>query len=455
MLSRPIRAVGHVGAVVLLSGVALVIAGAAGNAAAPSRPDSYGGDATAASLELRVDKQPFPFPVTDPFHAWVPYAETSTDSSGGSEAIASSIYPGQGVLGVPALICEFANGNCSKLPGGRFPKYPDWANAQYPTNPDDSATLSQKPFPGTGPFEVTPNKVTAHADPNRVEATTITGNAGVSSVVTVQSAASHSIQQFEGATLVITAESVLNGVDIGGQLHIDQIRSTVAAKLDGSKVGAATSNTTIAGATVAGHAVTIDSTGVHLDGKGDNGLVKKTVNSALQKLAGQGIDVRSLGTSKAARPGKVVAETGGLLVVATQNVNAPGVPVLGGTENGSYTITATLGGAGVNAFASPAVPFRAVQIPPVPAAPATSGANAPPASAASSVPPPTQTGTATTVPPAQQPAVAAGAPGKPAALPLDLTNKRLKTLALVLLAYPLLVLATAPFRAPARLPGAG
>jgi len=74
----------------------------------------------------------------------------------------------------------------------------------------------------------------------------------------------------------------------------------------------------------------------------------------------------------------------------------------------------------------------------------------PPATAGGSVPPTTtQTGTADS---GQQPAVAGGATTKAAALPIDLTNKRLKTLALVLLAYPLLILATAPFRAPARLP---
>src|SRR3954451_22750915 len=109
MLTRRYRLGGHAVAAVLLGGVAVVATGAGAGAASggPARPDSYGGDATAASLEFRVDKQPFPFPVTDPFHTWVPYAETMLDSSGGSEAIASSIYPGQGILGLPALLCEF------------------------------------------------------------------------------------------------------------------------------------------------------------------------------------------------------------------------------------------------------------------------------------------------------------------------------------------------------------
>ena len=458
MITRRTRLAGHAVAAVLIAGVAVVATGAGAGAASTqsssstaSRPDSYGGDATAASTQFRVDKQPFPFPVTDPFHDWVPYAEASMDSSGGDEAIASTIYPGQGFLGVPSLICVFAAQLCNPLPGGGPPKYPDWAHAQYPANPDDSATLSQKPFPGTGPFELTPNNVAAHADTNRVEATAATSNSGLTGVVTVQSASSHSLEQFQGSTLVISAESVLKGIDIGGALHIDQITSTATGKIDGSSVGDATAVTTVSGATVAGHGVTIDSTGIHVDSNGDNGAVKKAVNSALAKLASSGIDVRSLGTTKAGKPSKIAAETGGVLVIAKQTINAPSVPLVGGTENGDYTITATLGGAGINAFATPATPLGGgVQ---VPTTPVTSGAN-PPAQAAGGGSVPAATGQTAPTPAGQQPAVAQGAAPKPVALPIDLTNKRLKTLALVLLGYPLLVLMAAPFRAPSRLPRA-
>jgi hypothetical protein len=453
MLRSQYRLTGHAVAAVLLAGVAVVATGAGAGAAssAASRPDSYGGNSAAASIEFRVDKQPFNFPVTDPFHAWVPYAGTSIDSSGNAEAIASSIYPGQGVLGVPALICEFAAQLCQAFPGGALPDYPDWAHAQYPSNPDASAQLSQKPFPGTGPFEVTPNEVVAHADPSRTEATTVTDGGGVTGVVSVQSATSHSLQQFQGSTLLLTAESVLKGIDIGGQLHIDEVRSTTTAKIDGAKIGVATADTTVSGATVAGQGVTIDSTGVHAAGQGDSGLLKKTVNSALQKLAGKGIQVRSLGITRVARPRKVAAETGGLLVIAKQSVNGPSLPKVGGAENGNYTITATLGGAGVNAFATPAVPLGNVSLPSTP--PTVSASNPAPPSSGGSVPPPSnQTATTSN---GQQPALASGSAPKNAALPIDLTNKRLKTLALVLLGYPLLVLIGAPLRAPSRLPRGG
>jgi hypothetical protein len=453
MLASPYRLAGHAVSAVLLAGVAVVATGAGAGAAgkAANRPDSYGGNAVAASMEFRVDKQPFPFPVTDPFHSWVPYAGTSIDSSGGDEAIASSIYPGQGALGAPALICVFAPPLCAALPGGGPPKYPDWAHAQYPTHKDDTATLAQKPFPGSGPFELTPNQVVAHADTDRVEATAAAGSAGLSGVITAQQASSHSLQTFQGDTLVLTAESVLKGVEIGGQLHIDEIRSTATAKINGTDVGVSSASTTMSGASVAGQGVTIDSSGIHLAGKGDNGLVKQTVNSALAKLASNGISVTSLPVTKSAKTRGVAAEAGGLLLTATQQINGPGVGPLGQTAHGTYKIIATVGGAGVNAFAAPGSPFNlgTTAAPP----PVTGKSNPAAASATGNTSLPSAPQTQTTSP-TGQPAVVAGPAPKEAALPTDLTNKKLETLALVLLGYPLLMLLGAPLRAPARLPRA-
>ena len=452
MITRRTRLAGHAVTAVLIAGVAVVATGAgAGAASGAARPDSYGGNSAAASMEFRLDKQPFNFPVSDPFHDWIPYAGTSIDSSGGAESIGSTVYPGQGVLGVPALLCEFNANLCNQVIS-KIPNYPDWAHAQYPSHPDDSATLSQKPFPGTGPFEITPNQVDAHADPNQVTAVAATSNSGLTGVATVQSASSNSAQKFVGSTLELTAESVLKGVDIGGQLHIDEIRSTATAKIDGSKIAASTANTTVSGATVAGQAVTIDSTGIHAGPGGDKGLLKKTLNTALNALASKGITVRSLGITHTARPHKVVAETGGLLVIAKQSVNVPtSLPAVGGGENGDYTLTVNLAGAGVTAFASPSQGFGGLTIPSTP--PVTGGVQPPPTSTGTSSTPATQT---QSTPSGQQPAVAGSTPPqKNVALPIDLTNKRLKTLALVLLGYPLLVLIAAPLRAPARLPRGG
>lgn len=454
MITRRIRLAGHAVAAVLIAGVAVVATGAGAGAAsgAAGRPGTYGGDATAASIEFRVDRNPEALPVVDPFHDWVPYAETSIDSSGGADGVASSVYPGQGFIKGPDALCLLEPKFCQPLPGGQFPDYPDWAHAQYPAHKDDSAQLSQKPFPGTGPFEVTPNNVVAHADPNHVEATAVTSRAGFANVITVNSSTSHSVQQFQGSTLVLSAEAVLKGIDIGGQLHINEIRSTATARIDGSHMSAGSANTTISGASVAGQAVAIDSKGIHAAGQGDNGQVQQLVNKALSNLASQGIKVHSLGTQKLVKTTKVQATTNGLLLTFQTPVKLPsGIPVVGTQADGDYFGVLTIGGAGVSAFAGPAQTFSTgVQIP---TTPVTGGGNPPVASAGQNLPPAsTQTGTGPTS--TQQPAVA-GNPSKPAALPIDLTNKRLKTLALVLLGYPLLLLIAAPFRAPARLPRAG
>ena len=452
MITRRYRIAGHAVAACLLAGIAVVATGAGAGAASgdtASRPDSYGGDATASSMQFQITRNPFPLPaVTDPFHVWAPYASTSTDSSGGSDGTAASLYPGADFIGAPDLICVFAAALCNKLPGGGFPKYPDYAYAQYPAHPDSSAKLSQKPFPGTGPFEVTPNNVEAHADRDRVEATTVTGSSGLEGVVTVQQSTAHSLQKFEGSTLVITTESVLRGIDIGGQLHIDQIRSTATGKIDGTKVGTATAETTVSGATLAGQGVVIDNKGIHAGPGDDKGQAKQQINAALAKLASQGIDVRSLGTTKSAKPTKITAQSGGLLLTSKKPVSVPNPLHLPVQPSGDYLLTVGLGGAGINAYASPANPLGGDI--PLPTVPTTGSGAAPPAAAptgTSSLPEQATTDT----PAGQQPAVASGGQ-KPAALPIDLTNKRLKTLALVLLAYPLLILATAPFRAPARLP---
>jgi hypothetical protein len=104
---------------------------------------------------------------------------------------------------------------------------------------------------------------------------------------------------------------------------------------------------------------------------------------------------------------------------------------------------------GVNAFAAPGTPFdlgTTVAPPPV------TGKTSPAAPTSAGVAPVPGTPQTQTTSPNGQPAVVAGPPPKVAALATDLTNKKLETLALVLLGYPLLMLLGAPLRSPARLP---
>jgi hypothetical protein len=463
MLSRPVRALGHIGAVVLLSGTALLATEATGSAAAPSRPDSYGGDATASALHFQANRKPGAFPaVADPFDIDLPYANTSLDSSGGAEGIASPVYPGQGILGVPALICVFAGPLCKQV---EPPDYPLWAYAQYPANKDAKAQVSAD-LVKQGPVQATPGSTTAHADPDRVEATTSTGAAGVAAVMGVAHATAHSLQRFAGSTLVLTTESTVTGVDVVKVLHIDSIRSVATARVDGGKVSAAKATTTVSGATLGGVPVVIDSRGIHAAGQDDNGAVTDQVNTALKALRQAGVQVQQLGSSREVHHGAAAATTGGMLIRFDRTVDLPKpptLPCLPGDQcipsppspNGDWFGTITLAGAGVDAFATPASPTLPFGLP-APAAP--TGAHQPTGSGAvAAAAPPADPTLSTPLDNGGAPDVATGA--APAQAPqlagFDVTGKRMKTLALVLLAYPLLVLIGRPLRAPSRLPRSG
>jgi hypothetical protein len=433
--------------VTVLAGSAVLLVDAPGHAAADPRPDVYDGAAVASVLHVQADREPQLFPVTDPLHAEIPYATTALDSSGGATASAASLYPGAGALGLRGLLCTFDSRACLPLPD-----YPLMATASYPTAPDAQAQPSQPPV--AGPIGVTPGLTVAHADPNRVEARAQAAGLDVAGVVSVESAATHSKQAFEGGTLVVTAESTLQGLDIGGgALHVDALRSVSVSRVDGRQVTTTSATTTLTGATAGGTPVTVDSTGVHVAGNGDDGVATSNANAVLAALQAAGIDVRLAVPTRSTKDGVAAASTGGLLVSFRRPVDLPTVPlplppgVPAVTYNGDYYGTVGVGGAGVIAFASPG---------------SDDGSWVP-------LPPPVVD---TPTPPSVAPAVSPGLPaignpqpgdnhvgsgpqlagprlaGRPlAVLGVDLSHERLKTLALVLVGYPALVLLLSPLRA--------
>jgi hypothetical protein len=457
---RPVRLVLHLGAAGLLAVSGVLLTGTPGSAADADRPGSYGGEAAASAFHYVADRNPQPTPVTDAFHAEVPYATTSFDSSGGASATAASIYPGGGLLGVPALLCQFSADLCKVI--SNVPRYPFIATADYPTKKDDSADASPKDAViKQPPLSVEPSVTTAHADLDRVEARTASGSTGIDGVVSAGSASTLSRQAFEGSTLVLTSESVVNGIDLGGgQLHIDQVRSVATARVDEGKISKATAVTTVSGATAGGQAVSIDSDGVHVAGNGDDGAARDAVNAALAALDASGMTVRMLDPTKKAAAGQGSATAGGLLITFKNAVAMPvpvpqpppplpGVPF---SPNGTYTGSVTLAGAGVTGFATagdlldlPAVDTPAIGAP----GPTLGGAQQP---AAAQTSPLTAGAPDVAAPAAAAPSTAAPAAEPRAVLGVDLIGARLRTLSLVLLGYPLLVLLSAPLRAPARLP---
>lgn len=457
---RPARLVLHLGAAGLLAVSGVVLTGTPGSAADTARPDSFGGETAASALHYVADRKPQPTPVTDAFHAEVPYATTSFDSSGGASATAASIYPGGGPLGVPALLCQFDANLCKVI--SQAPRYPFIATADYPTKKDDSADAAPKDAViKQPPLSVEPSITTAHADLDRVEARSTAGGSGIDGVLSTGSSSTLSKQAFDGSTLVLTSEATVNGIDLGGgSLHIDQVRSVATSRIDEGRLSTSTAVTTVSGATAGGQAVTIDSDGIHVAGNGDDGAARDGVNAALAALDASGLKVRMLEPTRKAATGQGSATAGGLLITFANAIALPvpvpqpppplpGVPV---SPNGTYTGSVTLAGAGVTGFAAAGDLFDlpTVDAPAIGAPGPTLGAVSQPAAPQTS--PVTADAPDVVAPAAAAPSRAAPATEPRAALGVDLTGDRLRTLSLVLLGYPLLVLLSAPFRAPARLP---
>jgi hypothetical protein len=459
MRLRPLRLALHLVAATALAGGGVLLTGSPGTAAdSAAHPDSFGGESVASAMHWVADRNPQPTPVSDAFHVESPYATTSMDSSGSITATASPLFPGNGFLGAPGLLCQFSAEACPVIQN--VPPYPVIADASYPTKPDSQATA---PPPGAGihqgPLVVDPDVTVAHADADKVEARTVAGGTSFEGLTKAASASSHSKQYFEGGTLVVLAESTVSDLDIAGQLHIDKVSSVATARVDGQKVTSSSAVTKVSGATLGGVPVVIGSDGISIAGNGDGGAAEGAVNTALAALDASGMKVRLLSPSKTAKTGTASAATGGLLVSFDRESGLPNPPPLPlppqfpgiPAYNGQYVGSVTFAGAGVTAFASPTldVPLPALDLPLAPP-PAVAGAvQQPPAGGALSAAAPA----VAAAQPGAAPAAAAPPATKPvAALGVDLTSKRLKTLALVLLGYPVLVLLTAPLRAPARLP---
>ncbi len=442
------RIAAHLVGVAALTGTAVLLTDAPSHATTDARPDVFTGDAVASAFHLQLDKDPQLFPVSDPLHVEIPFATTSLDSSGGSTARAATAYPGAAATGLGSLMCTFNPGACA-IP---FPQYPLMATASYPTTPD-ARTHGDLPDLAAGPFSVTPDVAVAHARPDSAEANTKASGIELQGVVSVDTATTRTRQAFEGSTLVVTAESGLKGIDIGGgQLHIDALRSIAVSRVDGQKVTTATATTAITGATAGGTPVTIDSTGIHVAGNGDGGQASSGLNSALAQLKQAGIEVGLAAPTQSAKDGTGTASTGGLLVGWSKPVDDPGLPSLPVSApvqpTGVYFGSISLGGAGVNAFASPPeidVPWTGPLPVDQPSAPASISSPVTPALSTTGGAPQLGTGGSTGIPPT----VTQHKPhaGQAAALGVDLSSERLRVLALVLAGYPALVLLLSPLHA--------
>jgi hypothetical protein len=244
---------------------------------------------TATAVHVTITQQPAGSIITASLiDDAVAYAASDFDSSGGSDAQAAPAYPGRLVVQGPALLCSEVF-PCPAPP----PDYPLLAEASYPRNPTDKATLSQQPA-GSGPFVVTPLTADAQAHDAGNAGDTAAGGASIlaGTPVDVTVAASHSATSVHttATTLSVHVESTVHDVDIGGLVHVNAVRAVDDITVADGKKPTDTPSITVSGVTVAGQPATIDDHGVHIAGQ--NGP------SLSQRLDAQGISIRTVGVDK-------------------------------------------------------------------------------------------------------------------------------------------------------------
>jgi hypothetical protein len=253
------------------------------------------------------------------------YSSSAVSSAGASATASAAVYPGDLVATGPALLCsQFLP--CPIDP----PSYPLLAQASWPDRPASSA---DSPTPvGTA---------RASASANRTEGVTDVVGAtapGTPIVVSVGSQTTRTRAWADEAGAHVRASSTLQDVVVG-PLHIGVVAAS--DDVDVASNGRVTDRPRIelTGVTFAGLAASVDADGVHVLG----------VNQSLPTgtLSSQGIDIRTIGTTKTDVTGGARSTAGGLQVTFSVPVQGvpPVVPGLPGA-NRTYLGQLTVGGVG-------------------------------------------------------------------------------------------------------------
>ncbi len=458
------------GTVLCLVGLALATAPLA---VAQETEIDAGGSTFASGVAGLLDSKPGLLIIGDVIHAESPYTLTTFGTTGGATARAASYFPGDGPLAAPALACAAAPICGTVSP----PNYPLIAEASHPSKPESKATASGD-AQTVGPLSTTPGIVVANASETGAFAEVVASGVGLSGIA-AGAVRSTTKQAVEKGVLVMRSEVVLTGVDLPGGLHFDQVRSAAAVRVLPDRTSTGSAITTVVGATVAGIPASIGPSGISVQGQGDGGAAGKAAQAALDGLADGGTAARVLPPAIALEKGKASASTGGVLLTLDRDVEGVSVPVPGAPNpNRTYVGSFTLGGAGVTGFATPAATFDDDAVPTVPvttAGPGTAGGTVTPPGGGTSTTPADTGGdpslaaadgsdAAGDADAASDPSVAVAegptAPGsdlapRPVAAGLaSRSDLDLGRFALLLLAYPLFVVASAVRRSPSRLPAA-
>lgn len=334
-----------------------------------SVPGFYSVATEAAGVQLVSVQNPPLGPVTNQFvQDTVGYAASSLDSGGGSSAAAATFYPGELAAQAGSLICTqfIPSGQPVQCPTTP-PPYPLLADAQYPTNEQDTASANGQQVGGDSvPLLITPGiaEATAHERDNSSHTTVASGSllTGTPAALSIGAVTSATSTTVDGKGVHVHVETTVHDITLPGRLHIDVLHAVdqLLVPEGGKPVGAP--QVTIGGVTVAGHAATIDEKGVHIEGQ--------AAPSLLQNIAQQGMDVRfggidktlALGTARTAAYGLQVQFDRPINGIPYQCLASPTVPLpdplpnqvpCPPDANRQYTVTLNLGAVGAAVIAQP------------------------------------------------------------------------------------------------------
>lgn len=271
-----------------LAGVGLLAAAPAGADTSSSSSTDTSGPASGAALlggwnlssaasgvSVFYEQPNFPIPATPTLEFDLGYSAASYNAGPVGQSNASAFWPG-------AIVA----GGGSQLPLLLSPYIQQYAPQLYPTLAPLIPNFGPWPLSATSAFPQGPPSTTndngpvaMHSAADQSESTAsaslgILGGpasesalpAGLMTVQAIGSTSQDTVDNLGNA--VAEATSTVHGIDLGGGLiHIGEVTSTATSSSDGNNATLSGSST-VANVTVAGIAVTVDSTGVHAASSG-------------------------------------------------------------------------------------------------------------------------------------------------------------------------------------------
>lgn len=278
----------------------LVIGGFARGGAADFSGFEIGSKATAALFTFDSPSLGIPAKPTGEMN--FAFSESTLRSGPSGYGLGSVVWPGQVVAALPAFIqseIESQSGGQLDFPID-IPNYPVRAESFHPQGPPKASTDA-----GTVHMRSSASEASA-------EGVAHLNSIGFPAIGSMGNQSSMSSSGFDPAGAVAMAESAVSDVSLlTGLITFDSVVTRATARSDGEK-GTVAGTTTVTGAEVAGNAVVIDATGVHVADQGlETAVVQQTINQALNQF---GVSMELSAPVDTIEGAKASRSLGGLLI---------------------------------------------------------------------------------------------------------------------------------------------